>query len=47
VVHGACKGKMRNAYRILVGKLKPGKHRQRLEDNIKMDPKEIGFENVH
>jgi hypothetical protein len=32
-------GEMRNAYKILVGKL--GRHRRRWEDNIIMDFKEI------
>jgi hypothetical protein len=41
---------MRNAYRILVRKLKDvniGRPRQRLENNIKKDIKEIGCENVN
>jgi hypothetical protein len=44
VVH---KGRMRNAYKILVGKperKRPlGKPRCRLEDNIRMDLREIGW----
>jgi hypothetical protein len=40
---------MRNAFRILVGKpegVPPGRHRHRWEDNIKMDLKEIGCDNM-
>jgi len=39
--YGACMGKVRNAYKILVGKLEgkrqPERPRHRCEDNIKMD----------
>jgi hypothetical protein len=40
--------KQRNAYKILVGKPKESnwKNRSRQEDDIKMDPKEIGWECV-
>jgi hypothetical protein len=43
-------GVMRNAHNILVGKLEGerplGRPRHRLEDNIKMDLREIGWEVV-
>jgi hypothetical protein len=43
-------GEMRGAYNILVGRLDGrkllGKPRRRWEDNIKMDPREIGFWDV-
>jgi hypothetical protein len=45
--HPARMGKNRNAYRILVGKseeLRPlGRPRRRWENNIKMDPREVGW----
>jgi hypothetical protein len=41
---------MRNAYRILIGKPEAkrplGRPRRRWEDNIRMDLKEIGYQNV-
>jgi hypothetical protein len=41
---------MRNAYEISVeepeGKKPLGRHKGRWEDNIKLNPKEIGFEGV-
>jgi hypothetical protein len=50
VVHEACMGQMRNAYKILVGKPEEkrplGRPWHRLEDNIKMDLREMGFEGV-
>jgi hypothetical protein len=46
--HVARMGKKRNAYRILVGKLKGkrplGRPKRRWVDNIKMDLSEIGLE---
>jgi hypothetical protein len=43
--HVAFMGEKRNAYRILVGKpeghIQPGSPRQRWEDNIKMDLKQM------
>jgi hypothetical protein len=46
----ACMGEMRNAYKILVGKpegKRPlGRPRQRWEDNIRMDLREIGWEGM-
>jgi hypothetical protein len=43
-------GEIRNAYNILVGKLKwkrtLGRPRRRWEDNIRMDLTEIGWERV-
>jgi hypothetical protein len=50
---GACSvhGKMRNMYKILVGKPEEerllGRTRYRWEDNIKMDLRKIGFGGVH
>jgi hypothetical protein len=48
--HVACIGEVRGAYNILVGRpegRRPlGKPRRRWEDNIKMDVREIGFEDV-
>jgi hypothetical protein len=48
--HTACMGVMRNAYKILVrkphGKRPFERHRHRWEDNIRMDLKEIVWENV-
>jgi hypothetical protein len=47
MVHEACMGKMKNAYKILVGKpemKRPlGRPRHRWEDNIRMDLMEIGW----
>jgi hypothetical protein len=47
VEHGAFMAKKRNAYRIFVGKLEgkmpPGKHKCRWEDNIKMILREVGW----
>jgi hypothetical protein len=46
----SCKGKMRNAYKTLVGKperKRPlGRCRHRGEENMKMDVKEIGCEDM-
>jgi hypothetical protein len=46
----ACRGKMSNAFKILVtnieGKRLPGTLRYRWEDNIKLDVGEIGWEGV-
>jgi hypothetical protein len=43
-------GEVRSAYNILVGRPEgrrpPGRHRNRWEDNIKMDLREIGFGDV-
>jgi hypothetical protein len=43
----ACMGYKRNAYTVLVGKLEGttplGRPRRRLEDNMKMDLREIGW----
>jgi len=43
-------GEIINAYKILVGKPESkrlcGRHRHRWEDNIKMDPVEIGWKGV-
>jgi hypothetical protein len=43
-------GEMRNAYRILVGKPEEkrllGRPRHRWVDNIKMDPREIGWDGM-
>jgi hypothetical protein len=48
--HVARMGEVRSAYNILVGRpegRRPlGRHRRRWEDNIKMDLREIGFEDV-
>jgi len=47
VVHVACMGEMRNAYKILVGKpegKRPPKHRS--EDNIKMDLMDVAWVDV-
>jgi len=45
--HVACMGDRRGAYRVLVGKPegnKPhGRPRRRWEDNIKMNPQEVGW----
>jgi hypothetical protein len=50
VGHVARMGKMRNAYKILVGKPEGKKPLRRpmhkWEDNVKRDPREIGLENV-
>jgi hypothetical protein len=49
VVHVAYMGKMKNAYSILVGNLKwrpCGEPRHIWKDNIKIDPKEVGCEDV-
>jgi hypothetical protein len=47
VGHVACMGERRGAYRILVGRpegRRPlGRARRRLEDNIKMDLREVGW----
>jgi hypothetical protein len=47
----ACRGEMRKAYKILVGKPEEkrslGKTRRRWEDNIRMDLREIGWECVY
>ena len=44
--HVACMGEGRGVYRVLVGKAEGrrplGRHRRRLEDNIKMDLQEVG-----
>jgi hypothetical protein len=46
--HVARMGKMRNVYRILVGKLKGKRplrrHRHRYQDNIKINLKEMGWD---
>jgi hypothetical protein len=48
--HAARMGEMRHVYKILVGKperKRPlGRRRRRWEDNIRMDPREIGLEGV-
>jgi hypothetical protein len=48
--HVACIGKNRNAYSVLVGKPEEkrplGRHRRRLEDNIKMNLRGIGWDNM-
>jgi hypothetical protein len=48
--HVAHKGERRNGYRVLVGKpegRRPlGRHRQRCEDNIKMDLWQMGWDCV-
>jgi hypothetical protein len=50
VVHAARMGKMRNAYNVLVGKPAEERpllrHRHRVEDNIKIGHKELGWEGV-
>jgi len=50
MVHEACMGKMKNAYKILVGKPEEKRPlrelRHRWEDNIRMDLREIWFECV-
>jgi hypothetical protein len=46
VGHAACMGEVRSAYNILVGRPEGrplGRPRHRWEDNIKMDPGEIGL----
>jgi hypothetical protein len=49
---GACSthGRVRNAYKILVGKSEGnrplGRHKRRWEYNVGMDLREIGWENV-
>jgi hypothetical protein len=43
--HVACSGEVRNACKILIGKAR-GRCRQRWEDNIGMDLREIGLEVV-
>ncbi|KAJ4433939.1 hypothetical protein ANN_16258 [Periplaneta americana] len=46
--HVACMGESRNAYRVLVGrpegKIPLGRPRRRWEDNIKMDLREVGYD---
>jgi hypothetical protein len=48
--HVARIGKMRNAYKILVGKpegmIPPGRRRHRREDNIRMDLRDVGWEDM-
>jgi hypothetical protein len=48
--HVACMGKVRGIYRVFVGrpegKRPLGRSRRRLEDNIKMDLREIGIDGV-
>jgi hypothetical protein len=48
--HVACMGKMRNAYKILVGepegKRLLGRHRHGLEENTRMDLGEVGWKIV-
>jgi hypothetical protein len=43
-------GHMRNAYKVIVenpeGKSPLGRPRRRWKDNIRMDPREIGWEDV-
>jgi len=50
VGHVACMGQIRNVYKILIRKSerkKPlGRPRHRWEDNIRMDCREIGWEDV-
>jgi hypothetical protein len=50
VGHVACVGEMRNGYKILIrkpeGKRLHGRPRHGLEDNIRMNNKEIGWEGV-
>jgi hypothetical protein len=43
--HVARRGEKRNEYRILVGKPE-GRSRRRFVDNIKMDPREIGWDSM-
>jgi hypothetical protein len=47
--HVARLGKMRNAYKILIGKTEGkrplGRHRRRWDNNIKMDHTELGCDN--
>jgi hypothetical protein len=49
--HIACMGEIRNAYKILIGKPEgKGPLRRssnRWEDNIKMDPKELGVDYIN
>jgi hypothetical protein len=51
VGHVALKVKLKNAYKLLVGKtdwkMPLGKPRRRWEDNIRMDLREIGWEIVN
>jgi hypothetical protein len=48
--HESCMEKMRNGYKILVGKLERkrslGSPKRTWEKNIKMDMKEIGYEDT-
>jgi hypothetical protein len=50
ITYVACVGEVRGTYNILVGRpegRRPlGRPRRRWEDNIKMDPREIGFGDV-
>ena len=45
-MHVACMGEVRGVYRVQVrkpeGNRPLGRHRHRWEDNIKMDPQEVG-----
>jgi hypothetical protein len=42
----ACKGERRNGYRVVVEKTE-GRLRHRLEDNIKMDLTDIGWNGIN
>ncbi|KAJ4431400.1 hypothetical protein ANN_19997 [Periplaneta americana] len=46
--HVACMGESRNAYRVIAGKLEEkrplGRSRLRWEDNVKMDLREVGYD---
>jgi hypothetical protein len=48
--HVACMGKKRNAYMVLVEKLEGkrplGRHRRMWEDNIKINLREIGWDDA-
>jgi hypothetical protein len=51
VIGGACRmyGRVKNTYRFLIGKPDKGqlgRRRHRWEDNIRMDVREIGWEDV-
>jgi hypothetical protein len=50
VEHELSMGEMRNTYKILIGKSKRkrplGRHRNRWEDNIRIDLREIGWKYV-